>query len=279
MKTIKRCSLLFFVVAVIFVLAACGTKAEPVVTVPAETVNPEPSVVRTPEPTPVPVVETAPVVEDKELTPAERAAEKGLPVPPDVDVTSWEFLVANSYNSILIYAPPYAGFEGQGIDERIFEVTCQMMADLRAEGLPAYMASIFRNYEFQTSHYTYKVNELGDAYEASKVIHGFGCSDHQTGLAFDITANPYMAINYSIFDNSEVLETETYQWMLDHCTDYGFILRYPEGKEQYYGTACTAGHFRYVGVEAAKYITENNLCLEEFLLLYDEDIIHVPGIN
>lgn len=274
MNKIRKYSVLLLVLSAML-LSACGAKEETEIPAATAVVTPEPTIAPTPAPTEEPVLEPV----EQEVTPADRAAAKGLPAPPDVDVTSWEFLIANSYNSILIYAPPYAGFEGQGIDERIFDITSQMMADLRAEGLVGYMAAIFRNYEFQTSHYMYKVNQLGDAYEASKIIPGFGCSDHQTGLSFDITADPYMAINYSIFDNSAVLETETYQWMLDHCTDYGFILRFPEGKEEYYGTPCTAGHFRYVGVEAAKYITENNLCLEEFLLLYDEDIIHVPGIN
>ncbi|MBQ7896378.1 MAG: D-alanyl-D-alanine carboxypeptidase family protein [Oscillospiraceae bacterium] len=120
---------------------------------------------------------------------------------------------------------------------------------------------------------------MGNAYEASKILLPPGNSEHQLGLAIDITADPFMNANYSIFDNYAVLETETYQWMLDNCADYGFIFRYPEGKEEYYGTDCTAGHFRYVGVEAAKYITENNLCLEEFVLLYDEDIFYAPGIN
>ena len=279
MNNIKKYSILFLALVAIFMLTACGAKTEPVASAPTETVAPEVTPEPTPEPTPVPTEEPAPVVEEKELTPADRAAAKGLPAPPNVDVTSWEFLVANSYNSILIYSPPYAGFYGQGIDARIFDITATLFDDIRNAGLPAYMAAIFRNYEFQTTHYMNKVKEVGDAYEASKLVHGFGCSDHQTGLSFDISADPSMSINYSIFDNSAVLETDTYQWMLDHCTDYGFILRYPEGKEQYYGTPCTAGHFRYVGVEAAKYITENNLCLEEFLLLYDEDIIYVPGIN
>lgn len=281
MRKIKRyVSLLLVLVLSLAVLTGCGAEAAPTAT-PVPTVAPTP--VPTPAATEAPAEEVVeeqpaePVAE--EVTPAMRAAAKGLPTPPDVDITSWEFLIANSYNSILIYTPPYGSLEGQGIDERIAELTNRMIGDMRDAGVPVYVAASYRNYEFQLTHYKNKVHELGDAYEASKVILGFGCSEHQTGLCLDISADPSMAINYSIFDNSAVLETETYQWMLDNCTDYGFILRYPEGKEEYYGTACTAGHFRYVGVEAAKYITENNLCLEEFVLLYDEDAIHVPGIN
>lgn len=217
--------------------------------------------------------------EVKELTPADRAAAKGLPAPPDVDITSWEFKVANSYNNILLYAPPYADMEGQGIDQRAFDACSQLLADARAEGISIFFSATYRNFDFQYTYYYQKVRELGSAYEAAKVYHGPGNSDHQVGLSFDVTAERNMACNYSPFETPEVVETDAYKWVLEHGTDYGFILRFPEGKEEYYGTPCHNGHFRYVGVDAAKYITENNLCLEEFILLYDEDAIHVPGIN
>lgn len=62
--------------------------------------------------------------------------------------------------------------------------------------------------------------------------------------------------------------SETYGWIQDNAQNYGFILRYPEGKESYFDdsiTSRTSGTFRYVGVGPAAYITQNNLCLEEFL--------------
>ena len=72
-------------------------------------------------------------------------------------------------------------------------------------------------------------------------------------------------------------DTEVFQWLKEHCTEYGFIYRYVEGKEQFYGTPCRhPAHFRYVGVEAAKYITEHDLCLEEFLLMYEGNNVYVP---
>ena len=66
-----------------------------------------------------------------------------------------------------------------------------------------------------------------------------------------------------------VANTDVYKWMAEHCQEYGFIVRYPLGKSDYYVRACYPGHFRYVGVEAATYIMENDLCLEEFLALYE----------
>ena len=63
-------------------------------------------------------------------------------------------------------------------------------------------------------------------------------------------------------------KTALFQWMYAHCQEYGFILRYPADKESVTGVMYEPWHFRYVGKEAAAYIMENNLCLEEFLDLY-----------
>ena len=54
-------------------------------------------------------------------------------------------------------------------------------------------------------------------------------------------------------------------WMAEHCAEYGFILRYPKGKQDVTGIIFEPWHFRYVGVEIATYIMENNLTLEEYL--------------
>ena len=56
--------------------------------------------------------------------------------------------------------------------------------------------------------------------------------------------------------------------MAEHCQEYGFILRFPEGKESITGVMYEPWHFRYVGVDAATYIMENGLTLEEFVGLY-----------
>jgi hypothetical protein len=63
-----------------------------------------------------------------------------------------------------------------------------------------------------------------------------------------------------------------YQWMEAHCQEYGFIVRFPDGKEDITGIIYEPWHFRYVGVEAATYIMEHNLTLEEFVALYKDDV-------
>ena len=69
--------------------------------------------------------------------------------------------------------------------------------------------------------------------------------------------------------DSSLENTATYQWMKEHCQEFGFIVRYPNDKQDITKIIYEPWHFRYVGVEAATYIMEKGLCLEEFLELYN----------
>ena len=103
-----------------------------------------------------------------------------------------------------------------------------------------------------------------EAYEETmKYTMPAGYSEHQTGLAVDI-----VACGYQVLDDSQALREEN-KWLREHCAEYGFILRYPKGKEDITGIYYENWHFRYVGVDVAKYITENDLTFEEFMELYN----------
>ena len=65
-----------------------------------------------------------------------------------------------------------------------------------------------------------------------------------------------------------IAQIETVQWLGAHCAEYGFVLRFPQDKRDITHVMGESWHFRYVGVDAARYMTDNNLCLEEFLALY-----------
>lgn len=81
-----------------------------------------------------------------------------------------------------------------------------------------------------------------------------GSSEHQTGLAFDITVP---GVSFT--------GTEQQKWLHQHCAEYGFIVRFMAEKQKLTGFVAESWHFRYVGVEAAKTITQNNWCLEEYV--------------
>lgn len=127
-----------------------------------------------------------------------------------------------------------------------------MKKDAAAKGLSIYISSGYRSYSHQKNLYNRYVREdgkaLADTYSARP-----GHSEHQTGLAIDLNT-----ITRS-FGN-----TKEGRWVAAHCHEYGFIIRYPEGKSHITGYTYEPWHLRYVGIETAKKITASGLCLEEY---------------
>ena len=180
---------------------------------------------------------------------------------PDIDIDSWEYVLVNAEHSIAEYAPELGEFEGQKLDQRILEPMQSFVAGARAEGLSVFLSSGYRGYEEQQYLFNRKVEQYGEE-QAATIVSRPGTSEHQTGLACDITDEYYELKNESLEN------TALYQWMSRHCQEYGFIVRYPKDKEEITGIIYEPWHFRYVGVEAATYMVEHNLCLEEFVALY-----------
>ena len=180
---------------------------------------------------------------------------------PDIDIDSWEYVLVNAEHSIGEYAPELGEFEGQKLDQRILEPMQSFVAGARAEGLSVFLSSGYRGYEEQQYLFNRKVEQYGEE-QAATIVSRPGTSEHQTGLACDITDEYYELKNESLEN------TALYQWMSRHCQEYGFIVRYPKDKEEITGIIYEPWHFRYVGVEAATYMAEQNLCLEEFVALY-----------
>ena len=215
---------------------------------PLEEVS-EPEATATPEPTPEPT-----------------------PALPEFDLTSWELILVNADNRLESdWTPPTVITVSDSqcpIDSRIEEPLMNMAQACKDAGLSIYLSSGYRSYSEQAANFTRVCNNNGvsDGKDANGyyITTPAGGSEHQTGLAVDIT-DRYYEIKDSSIEN-----TETFKWLKENCTDYGFILRFPSDKREITGVMYEPFHFRYVGVEAAKYITENNLCLEEFIALYQE---------
>ena len=148
-------------------------------------------------------------------------------------------------------------------DVRIIEPMEEMVKAARAEGLSVLLSSGYRSYATQTWLFNRKAAEYGETVAATIVARP-GTSEHQTGLCCDITDHYYEMKDASLEN------TEMYQWMSQHCDEYGFIVRFPKGREDITGIIYEPWHFRYVGKEAAAYIMEHDLTLEEFLELYQQ---------
>lgn len=129
----------------------------------------------------------------------------------------------------------------------------------KEEGLTIRAISAYRGYTYQKRLYDKYVEADGvnkaDTYSARP-----GFSDHQTGLAVDVDNAT------SSFEN--FTNTKEYQWMLDNSYKYGFILRYPSGKESITTYQFESWHYRYVGLKLAKKIKASNLTFDEYFTRY-----------
>ena len=151
-------------------------------------------------------------------------------------------------------APQYQRMQPEAAEA--FETLVKAAA---ADGLTIKVTTAYRPYSYQADLYYYylavKGEEWTQQYSAPP-----GTSEHQTGLAADVSCE---AIGYEL--DVSFGETAEGKWLEQHAAEYGYILRYQEGMEDVTGYSYEPWHIRYVGKEAAKVITEENITLEEFL--------------
>ena len=154
-------------------------------------------------------------------------------------------IVNKTYSLPQSYAP--------GLDSVAEDAFYDMAADAYGDGIVLYICSGYRSYEEQEQLYNNYATERG-VEKADEVSSRPGHSEHQSGLCMDVNTT-----EFSFEGTPEAI------WLEENCADYGFIIRFPEGKEEITGYTYEPWHIRYVGVEAAKEITSQGICLEEYL--------------
>ncbi|AYC30840.1 D-alanyl-D-alanine carboxypeptidase family protein [Paenisporosarcina cavernae] len=164
-------------------------------------------------------------------------------------------LVANKkYPLPKTYAPGESKIAREAFEE--------MAAAARLQSLELVAFSTYRSYDRQETLYTQYVAKDGQA-AADRYSARPGFSEHQTGLAFDI-GEKNMEKHWA---SSSFGETAAGKWVAANAHNYGFIMRYPSGKEQITGYMHESWHFRYVGKDIATAIYTNKQTLEEYLHL------------
>ncbi|SCH04483.1 MULTISPECIES: M15 family metallopeptidase [unclassified Romboutsia] len=134
-----------------------------------------------------------------------------------------------------------------------------MIKDALKEGIIINIKSGYRSYKTQEALHDYYVKRDGSK-AAKRYSATPGHSEHQTGLAFDFTtSNTRKSIGTWFTD------TQQAKWLYENAYKYGFIIRYPQGKEDITGYQYESWHYRYVGYEHSKNFVMNNLTLEEYL--------------
>ncbi len=211
--------------------------------------------------------ETSPPVEEVPVEEVEEEPEEEVPA---VDLSVWNLLLANPENPLPEDFAVEELVEVQGtfkMDARVADAMKQMIADAKAEGVDLLICSAYRGIQRQ--------QELFDAEVARQISYGKskadaeaitatmiavpGTSEHHTGLAADIVTPAHQTLD------PQFMDTKAGQWLYNNAADYGFILRYPEDKQEITQIIYESWHYRYVGVEHSKTIMERGICLEEYL--------------
>ncbi|MCM3717049.1 M15 family metallopeptidase [Fictibacillus phosphorivorans] len=127
------------------------------------------------------------------------------------------------------------------------------------QGLQLLAQSGYRSYDTQVSIFAYNAQQYGEE-KANQTSAQPGQSEHQTGLSLDVTSPE---VNYDLVEKFG--ETKEGKWLAENAYQYGFIIRYPKGKEDVTGYKYEPWHLRYVGKEHAKEIHDRGVTLEEYL--------------
>ena len=145
--------------------------------------------------------------------------------------------------------------DGYYIDARVCDALQEMLADCREAGYSPRLISTFRTRETQQYLYDHTANKADTAIP--------GHSEHECGLAADIVDAGSLGWGDPLIDAQEDMPAQ--KWLMEHCQDYGFILRYPKDKEDITEIIYEPWHYRYVGKEHAANIMSSGICLEEYL--------------
>ena len=149
------------------------------------------------------------------------------------------------------------------VEEKALEQFLKLQEEVAKEGIDMQLDSTYRSVKEQQELWDEWTIEYGEDYVKTYVAVP-GYSEHHTGLAIDVCLD---IDGKRVDDNDDMIaEKEIFEKIWAHLADYGFILRYPEGKEDITGYGFEPWHFRYIDdVEAAKEIMEKGITLEEYL--------------
>ena len=202
-------------------------------------------------------------------------------VTPAASSTDWNLVLVNKDNQLAeeIAMEIYLTESGYPIDSRIQEPYLQLLEAGKAAGMDFTMISGYRSIEQQQANYdvnyqNYLAAGLSEAEARAKTEEYIAlpnASEHTTGLAVDITAT---ALANQEGNSGLFPDLENYPeglWLKENAPKFGFVLRYPKAKEAITGINFEPWHFRYVGIENAVYMTENNLTLEEYVAILKQN--------
>lgn len=185
---------------------------------------------------------------------------------PILLVNPWN-AVPEDYSPDLVSLSTDVSVEGSQVDRSCYDALMEMINACNRSAPKVCVVSSYRTHGYQTNSYNRKVQSyLDKGYtqeqaekEAATIIAKPGTSEHQLGLAVDIIDTRLWALE----EEQETLPAQ--KWLMEHCWEYGFVLRYPKDKIDKTGIIYEPWHYRYVGKAVAKELHDSGLTLEEYL--------------
>lgn len=193
---------------------------------------------------------------------------------PNSHQSDWNLILVNKWNKKAELSPKLTVVDGKEVDYRIASATEQFLTAAQKISASEHLVSAYRSVTYQTQLYNYyieqeksgsgTVNKSGKSISEKEAVVNVntysmppGMSEHNTGLAIDM----------STVDSLNDSDPEVVAKVMELAPRYGFILHFQKGMSNSTGIEYEDWHYRYVGVENAKYMTKNNLSLEQFVAL------------
>lgn len=199
-------------------------------------------------------------------------------LPKDAKIDDWNLILVNPWKALPEdYELQLVAVDNeQQMDARIVDILNQWKQDASDAGHQLFLASGYRTVDRQKTNFNRRVDEyLAEGYSEEEAIAKTkeyltepGHSEHHTGLALDIVDESWINAGRRLEPEYDTQASQ--QWLVETMDDYGFILRYAKGKEEITGIQYEPWHFRYVGVENARFMKEHELVLEEFIELLEK---------
>lgn len=185
----------------------------------------------------------------------------------ETDTSKGDLMLVNKYYKLtkdfklddIVPISNQFAYEGNEIRKHVYERYRSMWNAAKEEGLLLIVNSSYRDYETQDAVWKDYAEANGEEWADNKAARA-GSSEHETGLALDIVTNNVIM--------NEFENTEEFKWLQDNAYKYGFILRYPKGKENITGYEYESWHYRYVGEEVAKEIHDLDITFDEYYAYY-----------
>ncbi len=184
------------------------------------------------------------------------------------DTSKDNLILVNKYNSLdkdfqfedIVDVSIIHCYGTQKLRKEVYDSFKEMFNAAKKENLTIIINSSYRSYEYQDSLWKRYSDQNGDEW-ADNYAARAGHSEHQTGLAIDVTT-------YGVVEQGDFEITDEFKWLQENAYKYGFILRYPKDKENITGYAYESWHYRYVGKNIAKEIHEKNITYDEYYAYY-----------